>query len=84
MVQIHPMDAEKLGLQSDDTVIVSSPVGRMEGVAEINRNGCPGVVHVFHGNKSGDVNELIHKDYCDPISGFPGFKGYFCKVEKKG
>ena len=39
-------------------------------------------MYIYHGNSKGDANELIGKDYVDPISGFPGFKGYFCRVEK--
>ena len=42
----------------------------------------PGVVHMYHAYPQADVNALIEPDYVDPISGFPGFKGLLCKVER--
>ena len=37
----------------------------------------PGVVYIYHGSPHGDANELIGKDYLDPISGFPGIQELF-------
>ena len=54
----------------------------MQGTIALSNNNYPGIVHVYHGNKKGEANDLISKDYLDPISGFPGYKSYFCKVEK--
>ena len=30
-----------------------------------------------------DINLLIDDTYLDPISGFPGYKSYCCRLEKK-
>ena len=27
-------------------------------------------------------NNLIHRSYFDPYTGFPGYKSYFCNIEK--
>lgn len=84
MVEIHPEDGHAYGVGDGDFVRVTSPSGQITGTAVYNVQGNPGVVYIYHGNSKGDANELIGKDYVDPISGFPGFKGYFCRVEKAG
>ena len=56
--------------------------GELTGTAVWHVGGRPGVVYVYHGSPNGDANELIPADYVDPISGFPGFKSYFCRMEK--
>jgi anaerobic selenocysteine-containing dehydrogenase len=82
LVDIHPEDAKKYGIEEGDCVKVTSPEGEIVGIGSCNVTGKPGIVYIYHGNSKGDANELIGKDYLDPISGFPGYKGYFCKVEK--
>lgn len=84
MVDMHPKDMEELGIRDGDRVVVSSPADSMEGIANSCINNLEGVVHIFHGCSKGEANELISKDYLDPISGFPGCKSYFCNVAKKG
>lgn len=84
MVEMHPEDGKACGIADGDSVRVISPSGEIEGTAFYNVQGKPGVVYIYHGCAKGDANELIGKDYLDPISGFPGFKGYFCRVEKSG
>lgn len=82
LVELHPEDGKKLQIQEGDQVRVTTPVGSIEAIAALRGNGCPGVAHIYHGSPMGDANDLIPKDYLDPISGFPGYKSYFCKVEK--
>ncbi len=56
----------------------------MEVSAELRRfTDSAGMVHVDHGNAKGEANDLIDRNYLDPISGFPGYKSYFCKIEKE-
>ena len=45
--------------------------------------GNPGIVYIYHGNKKGEANNLIDRNYLDPYTGFPGYKSYFCKIEKQ-
>ena len=82
LVELHPEDAAALGVEEGEQVKVTSPAGSMCGTAVLCSNGRPGVIHIYHGNPKGEANDLISKDYLDPISGFPGYKSYFCKVEK--
>lgn len=83
LVDIHPEDAKRCGIEDGDYVKVVSPAGEITGIAMYNVMGEPGIVYIYHGSSKGDANELIGKDYVDPISGFPGYKGYFCRVEKE-
>ena len=43
-----------------------------------------GTVFLYHGKPGQDANELIPLDYCDPISGFPGYKSCPCRVLPDG
>lgn len=81
LVELHPEDGRAYGIEDGASVRVISPSGEMTGTAAYNIQGKPGVVYIYHGNSRGDANELIGKDYVDPISGFPGYKGYFCRIE---
>lgn len=82
LLEIYPKDAENLGIQEGEMVKVLSPVGAVTGIAVYNISGRPGTVFMYHGNAKGEANELIDKNYLDPISGFPGYKSYFCRVER--
>lgn len=84
LADIHPIDAEKLGLAQDDPIIIESPKGSLDARANITTVGQPGVVFLYHGNPERDPNTLMDKDYLDPISGFPGFKSSVCRVRKGG
>lgn len=83
LVEMHPADMEFLNIREGDRVTVSSPGGSMEGIAAAVPNNLSGMVHIYHGNKKGEANELIPLTYLDPISGFPGYKSYFCNVKRK-
>lgn len=82
LIELHPDDAERYCLKEGEAAILKSPVGEMQGIVVLSKNNYPGIVHVYHGNAKGEANDLISKDYLDPISGFPGYKSYFCKIEK--
>ena len=79
---LHPADAEKLGISQGDTIQLKSPNGAITVKANLTRTVLPGVVHMYHGYSNADVNQLIEADYLDPISGYPGYKSLLCKVEK--
>lgn len=84
LADIHPEDAGGLGLAQGDEIRISTPKGSLEAHANITRAGQKGVVFLYHGDPQRDPNELMDKDYLDPISGFPGYKSFVCRVEKKG
>lgn len=82
MVEIHPEDGKRYGIADGDRIKVISPAGEMEGTASWSITGNPGIVYIYHGNKKGDANHLIDRTYLDPYTGFPGYKSYFCRIEK--
>ena len=51
--------------------------------ASVNTSCLAGAVNVYHGAGARDINLLIDEKYLDPVSGFPGFKSYCCRIEKK-
>lgn len=83
LVELHPDDAVRYGIKDEEAVIVKTPVGQMEMTASINTSCFPGAVNVYHGAGERDINLLLDDTYLDPISGFPGFKSYCCKLIKK-
>lgn len=83
LVEIHPEDAKILDMEDGETVIVRTPVGSMELKISVNSSCLRGAVNVYHGAGDKDINLLIDDKYIDPISGFPGFKSYCCRLEKR-
>lgn len=82
VIEMHPLDGERLNVVEKEIVWLVTPVGRIKVSVHLNGIGLPGVIHMYHGNKETDINEVIDKNYLDPISGFPGYKSYFCRIEK--
>lgn len=83
LVEIHPNDAKKYGLAEGDLVTLSTPVGSMDFVLAENSGTLQGIVNIYHGAGDKDINYIMDDNYLDPISGFPGFKSYCCRLEKK-
>lgn len=85
-VEMHPADAQALGLVDGDPAEVASRVGsvvvpvKIMAPQEIN----PGVLQITHGWREANVNQLTHDDRFDPISGFPLMKSVEVRVTKHG
>lgn len=83
MADINAEDAAQLGLVEGDMVFLESPTGAVEVAV------CPsikirrGEVHLYHGYREANANDLVGKDHLDPYSGFPGFKSNPCSMRKK-
>jgi len=77
-------DAAELGIAQGDDIFIATPKARIRVKANISEMIQSGMVSIYHGYADADVNTLIEYDYVDPISGFPGFKAYLCKIEKAG
>lgn len=82
VVNLSPADAEKLGVAERDTVRLTTPVGALEYIAAIDHGVKDGVVHVYHGDSEQNVSLLVDDGLYDPISGFPIFRNYVCRLEK--
>lgn len=83
VVELHPEDAMRYGVADGDPVTLETPVGSMDMMAVVTTSCLKGVVNVYHGAENGDINLLLDDTYIDPISGFPGFKSYCCRIVKK-
>ncbi len=83
VVEIHPDDAKECGIENGEIVRLETPVGKMDMAAAVNSSCLKGVVNVYHATGDQDINLLVDDKYIDPISGFPGFKSYCCRISKK-
>lgn len=79
---MSPAEAEKRGIVDGDAVRVTTPIGSRVLTAQVSANVQDGQIFAQH-DDAVNVNDIIDSDYCDPISGFPGFRTYFCQVEKE-
>ncbi len=83
LVEINPADAKPRGIQSGDTVIISSPRGSLKIKASVTDTILAGVISVSHQwPGEANVNLLVDDQNLDPISGFPPFKSQLCQVTK--
>ena len=90
-VFINAQDAEKEGIMSGDTVLITSPHGKCLRKACVTNRFAPGVVGVPHGSWV-DMNEETHIDeggadniLCGGISTGAGVSGWntcICRIEK--
>lgn len=82
LLDIHPEDAGNLEIKDGDRVRISTPSGSVEATAHLTATVLPGVVHMYHGNEKANLSYLMAHDFLDPISGYPGYKSFPCRVEK--
>lgn len=80
-VDLHPEDAKAHGLVQGSKVRIVTPHNAVTVSVNLTLMAQQGVVHLYHGHPSQDANSLIPWDYKDPISGYPGYKGYICRLE---
>ncbi len=84
-IEIHPEDAQRLGVKTGDWVRVTSPVGSVDIAVTVTPPGeiLPGVVQATHGWREANINLITHDDINDPIDGFPLMKSLEVRIEKK-
>jgi anaerobic selenocysteine-containing dehydrogenase len=83
LVTINPADAKPRGIQSGDTVIISSPRASIKMKANVTDDILAGVVSIPHQwPGEANANALIDDKNLDLISGFPPFKSQLCQVAK--
>ena len=83
-VEIHPRDAEAIGVVDEETVTITSRIGSLEIPVKIMAPNeiLPGNLQITHGWKDANVNLVTHDDRFDPISGFPLMKAVEVRVDK--
>ncbi|NTU47758.1 MAG: hypothetical protein HGA84_01980 [Syntrophobacteraceae bacterium] len=81
-VDIHPKDAERLGIKDGDMLLVSSRRGRIDAPARLRGNVAPGTLFttIHFGGRSANV--LTSASAVDPTVKIPEFKVSAVKVEK--
>ena len=82
-VDLNPADAEALGLQRGDRVVLETAFAAIEVAVDLDADLLPGTVNMYQGYSEADVNTLLPADWLDPISGFPGYKAIPCRITKK-
>ena len=83
-VEVHPDDADALGVADGDLVRITSRVGSVDvPVKVVAPNEIrPGSLQVTHGWAQANVKLLTHDDRPDPVSGFPLMKSVEVRMEK--
>ena len=80
--ELHPLDAQTLGIRQGDAILVTTPTGTMRVHAELTKAAKRGTVFMFQSYADeADVNRIIDGNHLDPYSGFPGYRTVRCKVE---
>ena len=84
-IEMHPVDARKIGVKTGDIVTVTSTVGSVDILVKVVHpsNILPGVTQVTHGWKESNINLLTHDDRNDPIDGFPLMKSVEISITPK-
>ena len=82
LAEMNPEDLEALGIKEGEMIALVTKVGRMELRAHGTMTVSRGQVYVYHGYREADPNAVIEESFLDPYTGFPGFNGYCCRVEK--
>ncbi len=81
--ELHPDDAQTMGILNGETVRLVSPRGTLELPASINERGLPTKGHVFvpFFDEAMLINELTLDAFC-PISKEPDYKKCAVRIEK--
>lgn len=83
LVSLNPAELERLGAAEGEALRLTTPCGSVTVYAEADPGVLPGVAHVYHGVPGGEnVNAILPGDWLDPVSGFPGYRSYVCRLEK--
>lgn len=75
-------DAGRLGIERDDRIEISNPTGRVAVLANPSSKIQVGEVHLYHGYREANANDLVSECHLDPYSGFPGYRSNYCAVRK--
>lgn len=85
LVEMHPQDAQNLGLQDDTLALVTTPYGdsvfRVRHDDGVQRGGLFVPLHWTDVTSGGGRTGMLAQSRTDPISGQPGFKDTPAKIE---
>ena len=81
LIEVNPFDADRLGLNGDRRVRVTSRRGSIEAQAWITDRVPPGMVFANFHFPEASANELTHASL-DPVAKIPEYKVSAVRVEK--
>lgn len=81
-IEIHPSDADCLGVNSGDFVILKSSRGSIKARAKINEDTIVGIIFISHGWEESNANCLTADDQLDPVTGFPPNRSFLARIIK--
>lgn len=82
-IQLSPTDAARLGVTDRDTLLVSSAIGEVRGVASVDERMVPGAVAIPHGWARPNVSVLTSgAEQIDPLTGMVTQSGVAIEVRK--
>lgn len=83
-VEIHPSDANLIGIKDKEMVIVRSKIGSISLQAKIMNEDetLPGLIYITHGWNDANVNVLTNDRENDPMTGFPNLRAVPVRLEK--
>jgi anaerobic selenocysteine-containing dehydrogenase len=84
-VELHPQDADTLGVRTGQALRVRSAVGEVVLPVRVlsDDDTLPGVVQITHGwEGEQNVNRLTFDEVFDPVSGFPHLSSIPVRLEK--
>ena len=86
VVDLHPLDAAKLEVQTDDQIQVATPKGSIAMPARISSVVHPGSIRIAWGwgdyNDQYNLNTLTDDDIRNPVTGTPGQRTFMCRVSR--
>jgi anaerobic selenocysteine-containing dehydrogenase len=82
--ELHPVDADALGIQDGQTVRVRSSVGSVDVTVRVHEGIGPGAIAVPHGYADSPANRLIASTGLDPLTGMVLQSGLAVQVEVVG
>jgi predicted molibdopterin-dependent oxidoreductase YjgC len=81
-VEIHPQDAQKLKIRSNESVLLTSRRGKMEAPARITTDIKPGTLFLPIHFGENPANMLTNSNAFDPLAKIPEFKVGAVKIER--
>jgi anaerobic selenocysteine-containing dehydrogenase len=81
---VHPETAGRYGIEDRDWIVVESPRGAVEGIADFTPGIDPRVVQVAsHWPGKSNVNLIMDNEKCAPVVGSAQLRCQLCRIRKK-
>jgi len=86
LVDIHPDDAQPLGISDGDRVEITNPCGKITLTGRISQDIKPGTVRIAWGwgetDPAANLNQLTDDQHRNPVTGTPGNRSFMCRISR--